>query len=411
MNTHHETSVVRGSALAKPRGPSWSRAAGLLLLVAPFAVVSAVSGCTLIAGIEHRKDDGKNSQYDTVDKESDLPTTTECVDYCDLVLENCTDENAVYKTRTTCINTCNALSTAGEGEGLGNSIACRTDRARAAKSSPDEECAAAGPNGDNGACGSSCEAWCTMLSSECPDEYAGLLDCPTACSALPVSGHFSLTGNYTGETVECRLIHLGAVGAEKDTSVHCGHGKYIPTETCGPLPEEEPTCERYCDVNLINCEDFEVYESRDQCLAACAALPLGEYSDKEENTVGCRIYHSKNAAGVPQTHCTHGGPSGNGHCGVYSVDEEGFTGNCESYCYLFKAACGDEFEAEGYANIKDCAEQCSETFENNGAKNDVPYTVEDAVGDTLQCRTHQAVKILAGESASCDSVIPSGTCE
>ena len=402
MNTHQRTSKAVRSSTQKRL--SWTRVATLLF-------VAAVSGCTLVAGIENRKDDGSNSQYDTVDKVSDLPTTTECVEYCDLVLDNCTEDNAVYKTRNTCINTCNALPKGSEDEGIGNTVACRTERARAAASSPDEECAAAGPNGDNGACGTSCEAWCELLKSECPDEYVGLRDCPTACSAIPVSGHFSLEDNYYSETVECRLIHLGAVGAEKQASVHCTHARYIPAETCGPQPGELPTCERYCDVNLINCEDNAVYENRDQCMAACAALPVGEYKDMIENTVGCRIYHSKNAAGVPEKHCTHGGPSGNGHCGVYTVKDDGFTGNCESYCYLFQAACSDEFDAEGYGSIKECAEQCSETFEDNGAQNDVKYTVEDAVGDTLQCRTHQAVKILAGEGASCDSVIPSGSCD
>lgn len=405
MNTQKKTSsIAQGSLTHRARSQTWPRAAVLGLL-------AVMSGCTLIAGIENRKDDGSNDKYDTVDKESDIATTTECVEYCDLILENCTDENAIYKTRTTCINTCNALNVDTSNEGLGNTIACRTDRARAAASSPDEECAAAGPNGDNGACGTSCEAWCMMLESECPDDYAGLVDCRTACSTMPISSQFSLEDDYTAETVECRLIHLGAVGADKQASVHCTHGRYIPGETCGPQPDEDPTCARYCDVNLINCEDHAVYENRGQCMAACAALPRGEYSDTIENTVGCRIYHSKNAAGVAETHCTHGGPSGNGHCGVYTVAEDGFTGNCESYCYLFQAACEDEFEAEGYSSIKDCARDCSEKFEDNGAKNDVDYTVQDAVGDTLQCRTHQAVRVLAGEDASCEAVIPSGSCD
>lgn len=385
---------------------------GRAFRVATVFLVGAMSGCTLIAGIENREDDGSNSEFDTVDKATDLPTTKVCVEYCDLVLKNCTEENSVYATRNTCLNTCNALPKGTPDEAIDNTIACRMDRARAAASSPDEECAAAGPNGGNGACGSSCDAFCVMLESECPDDFAGLPDCEKACSTIPLSGKFNLEGDYFGDTVECRLIHLGAVGAEKQASMHCGHGRYIALDKCVPPEEDQPSCARYCDVVMTNCSEFAVYESRDHCMAACGALPVGEFTDTTENTVGCRIYHSKNSAGVPVNHCPHGGPTGDGHCGVYTVGEDGFTGNCESYCYLFQAACGAEFDDAGYDDIEECAEECSTTFNNRGAKNDVGYLVDDATeDDTVQCRTYYAVKILAGDDVSCDLVVPDGDCE
>ncbi len=383
------------------------------------AVLMGTAGCTLIAGIEKREDDGSNSQFNTVDAETDLPTTELCVEYCDEVMDNCTDEFEVYRSRITCINTCNALPPGEEKEPIGNTVHCRLDRAKAAASSASEECASAGPSGGDGACGTSCEAWCHLLESECPRDFDGLWDCPTACSALDKSGGFDIEANYYADTVECRLIHLGAVGDEKQESVHCGHGRYIPAETCLGPDDEDPTCSRYCDVVMTNCKtdpDPEapapiVYESRDECMAACGALPLGNKSDTTENTVGCRIYHSLNAAGVPANHCPHGGPTGDGHCGTPDPQETGYSGNCESFCYLFSAACSERFEDDGYDSIEACAQECYSDFENDGAKNDVGYRVDSAPqDDTIQCRTYNAVKLLAGETISCDEIALSGTC-
>ncbi len=384
------------------------------------SVFLAGPGCTLIANIEKREDDGSFAEYDTVDQETELPTTELCVEYCDEVMENCSGDDEVYKSRITCINTCNALPAGEEEEPIGNTVQCRLGRARAAASSPEEECAAAGPSGGDGACGSSCDAWCHLLESECPEDYAGIWDCPTACSTIPKSGGFNIDDNYYEDTIECRLIHLGAVGDEKQKSVHCGHGRYLPAETCVGDLEEEPTCSQYCDVIMINCETDpddkapspQVYASRDECMAACEVFPVGKKTDKTENTLGCRIYHSKNSAGVPATHCPHGGPTGDGHCGVYDSDELGYTGNCESYCQLFAAACPDEFEDDGYDDIEACAKECFDDFEDDGAKNDTGYSLLNAKEeDTIQCRAFNAVKRLSGEDVSCEKIALSGSCD
>jgi hypothetical protein len=396
----------------RTNGRVWPRAVTL------FGVLG-LAGCTLIAGIEKREDDGQNAEYDTVDKDTDLPTTKLCVTYCDEVMGNCTEENEVYKSRINCINTCNALPKGEEDEPIGNTVWCRLGRAQAAGSSPDDECPSAGPSGGDGACGTACDAWCHLLESECPEDHGALANCKTACSTLPKSGGFNVDDNYTADTVECRLIHLGAVGEETQESPHCTHGRYIPAENCLPPEDDEPSCARYCDVNLMNCSedaaetDPTVYESRDECMATCEALPLGKNTDTTENTVGCRIYHSKNAAGVPTAHCPHGGPSGDGHCGIPDPEETGFSGNCESYCYLFQAACGERFAADGYEDVEGCAQECWDNFEQDGAKNDEGYTVETATADdTVQCRIYQAVKLLGGDDdVSCDTIALGGSCD
>jgi len=419
QNTHRlgatklsaQSSKSAGLDLASSRATRWPRIVTLAALFSFCGFAATSSGCTVVAGIENREDDGKN-KYEVVDKETDIATFNLCVDYCDTVMEKCTETHKVYKSRAVCINTCNALPQGEFDEAIGNTVWCRYERAQAVDpDDPGEECPSAGPSGGDGACGKSCDAWCSMLADACPVDYQAWADCPTACSTIPKSGGFDLDGNYTKDTVECRLIHLGAVGSERDVSDHCGHGSYIAQANCVPPEDEPPTCSRYCDIAMINCKGNDVYESRDECMATCAALPLGENTDKEENTVGCRTYHAKNAAGSAVTHCPHAGPTGDGHCGKIDPGVEGYTGNCESMCILFEQACGDRFAADGYQTIEDCAKECYQDFAGDGAANDVGYVASTATeDDTIQCRIYHATKILAGTETDCDQVALSGTC-
>lgn len=393
---------------------------GSLLLFSVLGMMllpGSLSGCTAIAGIEKReKDPNAGDGFTTTDIETEIRTTALCLEYCDTVTANCTGDLRVYLSRASCLNTCNALLPGEAAEPIGNTVQCRLVRAKVA-GGPEEECVSAGPGGAQ-ACGSNCEAYCALLESECPNDFAGLRDCEAACELLPDAGGLNVDENFSGDTVQCRLLHLGAVGQEKQESIHCTHARFVPRDTCVDEVPPAPDCDRYCDILEVTCgvdpltgEDVSVYESRDECLAACAVMEVGETGDITPNTLGCRIYHATAAAGDPVTHCDHASPTGDGNCGTYDLDEDGITGNCESYCRYLEAGCGAEFVDAGFSDVQDCAETCAGEFTGRGAERNSFYAVETARDeDGLQCRTFYAVKALAGDESACALASPDSFC-
>jgi hypothetical protein len=155
--------------------------------------------------------------------------------------------------------------------------------------------------------------------------------------------------------------------------------------------------------------DNAVYESRDDCIAACEVLPLGDLSDRTQNTVGCRNYHGTSAALDPGTHCDHSGPTGDGHCGEENTADQ--TGPCDSYCFLLEAGCPTEFASE-FADYDDCALSCAEQMATSGARADTFYSAATARDeDSLQCRVYYTVKALAGDATACEKATLSATCD
>jgi hypothetical protein len=247
-----------------------------------------------------------------------------------------------------------------------------------------------------------------MLESECSTDFSALADCQAACATIPDSGNFDIEASYDKHDVQCRLIHLGAVAG--DPTVHCNHARYVAVDFCDAGGGGELTCERTCDVIMGNCTgENAVYESRDECLTACAVFPLGSQADLVENTVGCRLYHGTSGGLDPGTHCDHAGPTGDGHCGEENEPEE--TGPCNSYCMLMEAGCPAEFTAD-FGDFPACQSACATELEDRGAKPDALYTVDTARDeDGLQCRAYYLVKALAGDATACARVSLSATCE
>jgi hypothetical protein len=140
--------------------------------------------------------------------------------------------------------------------------------------------------------------------------------------------------------------------------------------------------------------DLQVYEDEPECRRVCRALDQGAPGDMDVNTMRCRRYHAYNAMGDPAGHCTHVGPTGDGHCGQ---------GNCPAYCQILKQACGVQFTARfapgvDPADLGSCQLACGDL---DGAANDafhdsVPrYNVrQPPTGPSLLCRTFHAVKAL-----------------
>jgi hypothetical protein len=354
--------------------------------------------CQAVAGIEDR----------TLDPSAGKPVyTQQCHEYCDLVMGACTGTNAVYTTKDICLGVCAQLD-AGDGEDTqGNNISCRAYWADQATGEPTDNCLKAGPGG-GGQCGSDCEAYCQLFPKVCPDDYAykSTADCLTFCGALANQTTFDVVRDHGGDTIECRLVHTSsATLLPKD---HCKHATISPEEPwCINDPEGPPTCKAYCAIELLACTgDLAQYQSQDECMKVCEALPPGTNDDETGNSVGCRRYHSFNATTLgADLHCSHSGPTGDGHCGADDLDK-GYTGNCDSYCTLLAAACPSEFDNE-MGSAEKCMASCIDLPEATANKKYSVTNAEQSKG--LNCRVLHTVRAFADPSA-CASAIGGDQC-
>lgn len=377
--------------MTRERSPLEALGLGLLAL--------ALGACQAVAGIEDRKLDPKLAPR---------PDSEQCKSYCNLVLEACTGEDAVYPNVTQCLAVCATLDAGDPEEPSGNTVACRAAQAENARTEPKGYCRSAGPGG-NGQCGSDCDAYCTIFPQICKDqyEYSSTEQCLTACGAITEQDRYNLTDDHEGDTIECRLVHTAS--AAVDPAMHCAHAPLRPSQPwCVGKDDEPPTCDQYCDIELAACTgDNAQYESHDQCMAVCAALPPGVNPDTAVNTMACRRYHSFNAITGADMHCPHSGPTGDGHCGDTRKPSEGFTTNCESYCDLVAQACPDELASE-IGDADACMAACVEL---DGAAPESHYTVAGALeAGGLACRVLYTTRAFLDKDA-CASAVGKGDCK
>ena len=308
------------------------------------------------------------------------PPTPSCEWYCQSIDLACTGEYAQYTSEEACLDYCQdyaALPLGEVGATAGNTVGCRTYHAEVALEAPEVHCVHAGPSGGD-VCGTWCDNYCYLALTNCAGDQALFDDadeCAAACEALPADGQ---PGATAGDSVQCRVYHLGAAGNPDagGPELHCPHGALDTGD--GPcsdiVPPLEPSCAEYCALVQETCTGEQAqYGSADECLAYCddwAALPLGAAGATSGNSVGCRTYHAGVAVGDPALHCAHAGPSGGGVCGTW----------CETYCHLTQKNCtGDSVI---FADDAACAAACA-AYPADGA----PSAIE---GDTVQCRLYHA---------------------
>ena len=367
----------------------WVGALGTLLWMAGCASIVGIEDLTFDAGLP--------------------PPSKACVEYCDTVARGCKGVHELYSSNAACLGTCAKLNQ--DEEPVGNTVGCRKKEAQFAISSeePQAHCPAAGPGGAP-SCGNICDSWCTLLEKTCPKQFKDITNCPRACAALKDRGTYDSQIDYEGDTIQCRIQHVAnANGSATAPATHCDHGALVSNLHCLAPQNKAPDCAEFCRFNIAACTgDLAVYESTQQCMAVCAALPPGTNGDRTENTMGCRHWHIFNSIMIdPNAHCAHTGPGGDGHCGV---DATGKTGNCESYCLLAEKACAAGFAAK-YASQTACQLDCSTQPDAFGAKLDSKYRLATAVsGNTVQCRTLYASRALTDETA-CPSALGQGACQ
>jgi hypothetical protein len=366
--------------------------------------VLGLAACQAVAGIEDRKLDPNAGK---------VVYSQQCHDYCDLVMDACTGKNTVYTTKDICLGVCSHLDPGDDEDTTVNTVACRQFYADEATREPIDNCRFAGPGG-GGKCGTDCQAYCQLFPDVCPDDYKykSTADCLKFCGALPdqkdfdVARDHGLTAEHGGDTIECRLVHTSS--ATLKPAEHCPHANIFPEEPwCIGLLDQAPSCEDYCAIEMVACTGaLAQYQTNDECLAVCEALPPGTNVDEVGNTVGCRRYHAFNSTLGPDNHCAHSGPTGDGHCGHDDADN-GYLGNCDSYCTLLAKACPTEFDNE-LGSAEKCMEACSELEE---APADSKYSVKNAEKSTgLHCRVLYTVRAFA-DDAACASAMGGDQCE
>lgn len=355
---------------------------GLGALLALAALTA--SACQNLIGLEERHLDPV-----TTDGGGDggAPPSAQCVEYCDTVLANCTGPLAVYSSRETCLGVCRLLPAGDALEPVGNTVACRLKQAENAGSfEPDLACPAAGPGGA-GTCGDDCDAYCGLLEQICPTEFAQVPGCKQHCLLLPDAQRFDVVKDHDGDTRQCRLVHVSS--ASVLPSPHCEHAKLIATTPCTD-PETEPVdCDEICKLEMGACTGpLAQFESSAQCLAVCHALPPGTAADTAVDSAWCRRYHSYSSFADPAQHCSHTGPTGDGHCGkdVSATD----LANCHGYCDLLRKACSD-FDSH-FATQDACALECASL--PDGAKDAKFAVTPEPTGATLACRLRHVARAL-----------------
>jgi hypothetical protein len=136
-----------------------------------------------------------------------------------------------------------------------------------------------------------------------------------------------------------------------------------------PVRQDSAQCKQYCADLMRVCTGTDAaYSTLDACLATCDLLPPGDPSEPSDgNTVECRQRQIALAElGEHSLNCPRAGPGGDGVCG----------GNCESYCYLFNAACSTRFPP-----LPNCMQACGVLRDEH-----MFDVVKNHDGDSLQCR-------------------------
>lgn len=144
-----------------------------------------------------------------------------CEHYCTKTLATCTGELEVYPNEDICLALCATMQVGEPDDENVDTVYCRLNQALAAESTgePGAHCPFAGLGGSE-VCGDNCDALCSAMLEVCPDEWASRTACLSDCAMLEDTGGYDTSQN-SGNTVQCRIWHVGA--ATQALTPHCGH--------------------------------------------------------------------------------------------------------------------------------------------------------------------------------------------
>jgi len=171
---------------------------------------------------------------------TDVTPAPTCAAYCDAVTAACIDKNAQYKDKAECLVYCENKGKIPAGLASdvgGDTIGCRMYHASVAAKNVENaliHCPHTGKSGGN-TCGTWCENYCQLAKSNCTGGanslYADDKACMDKCAGENATG---VADAVSGNTVQCRIYHLGVAGTDASTAKdHCPHGKF-PNDVNGP---------------------------------------------------------------------------------------------------------------------------------------------------------------------------------
>jgi len=271
-----------------------------------------------------------------------------------------------------------------------------------------------------------CDQYCTNAQANCTGAnaiYTSPAACQTACAAattgaspaVPTNG---TTGATSGNTLQCRIYHLGTPAAGAPAT-HCPHGQIVSSNTIGGpadgpcAPPQLTACEVYCNAVAASCTaatDNPYSGLTGTCLDVCntrAAWPATGAANS--NSLSCRTTHAQLAAspGPPAVHCPHAGPTGGGVCGnsaIAGYSSPAQSSYCDNYCYLALRNCTGANVL--YADAAACQTAC------NGLT--VGTVANATTGNSVQCRINHLLAASATPAVHCphgSAASTAGTCQ
>lgn len=374
--------------------------------VALLALALTAGACKSIIGLEdHSFVDG-----DAGRPQADLKAT--CDTYCTDAVKNCTADGVqAYRkdSRDDCLALCEHLPAGATDAKSGNSASCRAHYANDAARGEQEQasCPAAAPGGGSPehmpACGTNCQTYCSVYKQVCGDTSFADAQCEARCPGIFDRNAYSASADFDGadDTIQCRMAHLTAASYYKkqandgERKKHCGHSKLHPNLAndglpCDLQPDKPPSCDNYCQLVMTACGEHPQYDDLDQCTKFCRAalkavpLSMGSPVDNGNDTLNCRRWHAYSALFEETSHCSHAGPSGDGHCGENV---------CTTYCSLLENACTTRFKKDFPTGADQCRLQCEKL--TNGAVKDLGYSLDksETRENTFFCRVRNLVKM------------------
>lgn len=164
--------------------------------------------------------------------------TLDCTSYCNVVMNNCTADNAQYTDTATCLGVCAGFTAPGAlGDTSGDTLGCRIYHAGAAgmdAASATTHCPHAGPTGGDkdpkgsaGICGEPCTAFCSIAAKSCTgsnQQFTDTTACMTACQGFTADSAAYNTSDTAKNDMGCRFYHVSAASKDATSATtHCPH--------------------------------------------------------------------------------------------------------------------------------------------------------------------------------------------
>jgi hypothetical protein len=249
-----------------------------------------------------------------------------------------------------------------------------------------------------------CKEYCALADEVCTGTHAIYTDpqtCLGICKLLP-PGDIEEAPN----SVACRIDQLNAAKQDSETGTlpgYCAAAGPGGNGVCGS------NCESYCQLYAATCQSTlpNLTNQYDQktCRAKCAGLNNLTTFDSKTNydgdTLQCRLVHTSAATIDPTTHCPHAQLQAQGQAkpepGPCVDDPTEVEPDCESFCQLEMAECGDTFAQ--YESLPQCLAVCKE----------LPLgTVSDISENTVGCRKYHSYNALIDPAKHCPHTGPGG---